>query len=457
MDNATRRVASITAKLRRIRSIVTRPNDGSVGQREEGKLWLKTLAVAPLAGLVAGLGSVAVRLGLSLVQLAFTGQKGQLPVVAGHLPLWRRALIPVVGSIIATIIAKVSGKHLKEKFVDYVTAVQKKGGKIAFPPALWKMVTSAFTISSGVTIGREGSMIQFATSAVSLLGQHWKKLPISLKEMVALGSAGGVSSVYDAPLAGVFFTLEIVLGVNSLSWGAIKRMPPLLVSSYTGYLVSTRCLGIGTLFKAVVPQLSRSDIVPTLITGAVIGVAGPVYLHTVKAANSFKKVPLAMVWVGVLVGLFSCLQPDVWGNGDTAIVQVLTGKVAAAVAVSIMMIRLAAVTASVGSGVVGGIFTPTVFNGSVLGLLCATGMQVWFSAHMTAAAYPVIGIGCLLAAVTHAPLMAAFMAIELTGTPHLFPPILVGSLISWQIARRLSEQKLYAATPDPSRSPANHT
>ncbi len=406
--------------------------------------------------MLAGLACVGVRFSLSFLQRLLTGHTGQLAVVAGHLPLWYRVAIPVVGSVIATYIAKLSQRHSGgEEFADYVEAVQYKSGNIAFLPALWKIVTSAFSISSGVTIGREGSMIQFATSSVSLLGQHWKSRPISLKSMVALGSAAAVASVYDAPLAGVFFALEIVLGINALNLGALKKVPSLLISSVAGFLVSTVFLGKGPIFKALVSQPTWSDLFPTILTAAAIGILGPVYLHIVKGANSFKKVPLAMVWAGLLVGLLSCLQPEVWGNGDTAILEVQTGKVALVVAGSIMLLRLAAVTASVGSGVVGGVFTPTVFTGSVLGLLFARCIQLFPSAHLTVAAYPVIGIGCLLAAVTHAPFMAALMTIELTGTPHLLPLILVSCFISWQISRRLSKQALYAATPDPGRSPAN--
>jgi CIC family chloride channel protein len=113
---------------------------------------------------------------------------------------------------------------------------------------------------------------------------------------------------------------------------------------------------------------------------------------------------------------------------------------------SILVLRLCATTLCVGTGTVGGVLTPTVFAGGAIGYLAAHLLHMPSPAFFT-----ILSMGCLLAAVTHAPLMASFMAVELTGQWSLLPYILLGSVIAWAIARTISPHSLYAiATPEPA-------
>ncbi len=427
------------ARLRRIdRSIVAR-----------------SLLLATLVGMLSGLVCVAFRFGLRILQWLITGQGGLLAQAAVHMPLWRRAVTPIIGAVLATLVAKSAARHAGSKgFLDYVEAVQSKGGWVPFAPAAWKAIASGFSISSGAAIGREGSMIQFAASSVSLFGQRVAVRALSPQRLVACGAAAAAAAVYRAPIAGAFFGLEIVLGMQVLSWTALTELPVLLVASVAGALLSSLFEGSTPLFKAVVStSLDLQEVFRAIITAAVAGLAGPLYLWITKGANDFKQVPLAVVWSGATVGLLSCLQPEVWGNGDSAILETLGGKLTIGLAGAILLLRLCATTACVGAGVVGGVFTPTVFAGSVLGLLCGHALHPSFASQSATPLYSVLGIGCLLASVTHAPFMAAAMAAELTGTARMLPLTLPCCLLSWQVASMLSTQSLYrVATPDPGTS-----
>jgi chloride channel protein, CIC family len=113
---------------------------------------------------------------------------------------------------------------------------------------------------------------------------------------------------------------------------------------------------------------------------------------------------------------------------------------------------LGATSACVGSGVIGGVFTPTIFAGSALGLLYGSFVHSLVSHAAPTIGYVVLGIACLLASVTHAPLMAALMTVELTGTSHWFPVVFFCSLVSVRFAMTISPDSLYTvATPDPGR------
>jgi len=158
------------------------------------------------------------------------------------------------------------------------------------------------------------------------------------------------------------------------------------------------------------------------------------------------KWPLPLFWSGVAVGLLSLHSTEVWGNGDAALLGIMQRTPAAATLLSILALRLCATPFCVGTGTVGGVFTPTLFTGGAIGLLAV---------HLIHASDPllfaIVGMGCLLAAVTHAPLMATLMTVELTGQWMLLPLFMLCNATAWAVAHSISPNSLYAlATPEPA-------
>jgi CIC family chloride channel protein len=159
------------------------------------------------------------------------------------------------------------------------------------------------------------------------------------------------------------------------------------------------------------------------------------------------EVGTALLWSALAVGVLGLIEPKVWGNGDSALLEILQNKTMLLGIVSVLACRLVATTFCVGTGTVGGVFTPTLFAGAALGL--ATG-RLLHSPEPSILA--ICGMGLLMAAVTHAPFMAALMAVELTGQWHLLPIILPCNLLASFIARTISRESLYAiASPEPAQ------
>jgi chloride channel protein, CIC family len=424
----------------------------------DGLSWKRSLSpqllsIAAITGIGCGLVCVGLRFILWFLQWLITGHSGLLAAAASHLPLWRRASTPVLGALAATLIVKAGATFsAQKKFVDYVDAVQLHNGRISFVCTFWKTASSALSIASGAAIGREGSMIQFAAAVTSAWGGRWRPRGISLERLVAFGSAAAVASVYQAPLAGAFFALEIVLGIGVLKRSSIHEFPALLISAVAGSLISHHLLGHGPLFPVGESvRFHLIDCAPVWIIAIAIGVLGPAYLHVMKGARFLRRWPLAMLWSGAVVGLVSCFQPEVWGNGDSGVLAVMSNKLTMEAAGSLLVLRLIATAACVGSGVAGGVFTPTVFAGSILGLLCGHFLRLLLPSISAPVSYAVVGIACLLTSVTHAPWMASFMTVELTGTPEWLPVVLFGSLTSSQVAKTIRSRSLYtAATPEPA-------
>jgi chloride channel protein, CIC family len=397
-------------------------------------------------GLASSLACVVVRLFFRLLQWLVTGHSGLLAHAAEGLPPWYRVITPAFGALAAMAVLWGTRHFVKSgKFEEYVEAVQLHCGRIAFLPTLWRTISSAFSVATGAAIGREGSMIQFATAATSWLGEHAALSRIPLPTQVACGAAAAVATAYHAPIAGVFFAAEIVMGRI-----AVRTIPLLLASALTGGLTGAWLLGKGPLFAIHMSPGSDLGIerpaLFALLLPVFMGLLGPAYYWLIHSLRNTSKLPLPLLWSGVLVGLLSLRSTLVWGNGDAAMLQIGQSSPAVWTLFSILILRLCATTSCVGTGTVGGVFTPTIFAGGAIGYL---------SAHLLHAPNPalftILSMECLLASVTHAPLMASFMAVELTGQWSLLPYLLLGSVIAWAVARRISPHSLYAiATPVPA-------
>ena len=405
-----------------------------------------SLLLAPLLGLASGLVCAAVRLGFRGLQWCFTGHSGLLPDAAAAAPWVWRAALPALGGLLASLVLLLYRRTgPAEPSTGYVEAVRLEHGRIPFASTAWRTLSSAFSVATGAAVGREGSMIQFAAACTAWIGRQvctrrgskWFAA-VPLTNTVAWGAAGAVAAAYQAPLAGVFFVSEIVL---------VRARPgdygPLLLASFAGWLVSRPLLGPGHLFAA--PAAIAS---PTpewwwlLLLAPLFGALGPVYQWLIRSLQAVRRLPLALVWSGALVGLLSLKLPTVWGNGDEALLALVhTGAdhtPSAGGTAMVLLLRLLATCVCVGAGVVGGVFTPTLFAGAALGLLFACGVH----AHIPLL-FVVAGVSCLMAAVTHAPLMTTFMTVELTGKWPLLPLLLLCNLVAWRIAARLSSHSLY--------------
>ncbi|HWZ50960.1 MAG TPA: chloride channel protein [Granulicella sp.] len=392
-------------------------------------------------GFVSGLASVGVRLMLTLLQWIFVRHTGLLPEAAAALSPVRRLLTPMLGAVCATVVLWAVRRWSKAScFEEYVEAVRFEGGRIPFASTFWRTVSSAFSLATGAAIGREGSMIQFAAAVSSWIGEHSPVRSIPRAQQVACGVAASVAAAYHAPLAGVFFAMEVVLG--SWEW---RRLPQLLFASTAGWLASYIVLGGGPLFL-VHGVLSFSwQALWALPLALALGVIGPLYQASLRGLRFAGRWPLALVWGGMVVGALSLLRTEVWGNGDAALLHVLSGSATLSSIAVILVLRMFATAFCVGTGTIGGVFTPTLFAGAALGL--ALGHLLQLPDPLLLA---VVGLSALLAVVTHAPVMAALMAVELTGQWHLLPLLLLLDVAASRMALTISPRSLYAiATPTP--------
>src|SRR5208283_3103888 len=321
--------------------------------------------------------------------------------------------------------------------VDYMEAVAVGNGQLSGRAVLLQVASSFFTIGSGGSIGREGPMVQLAATLASQLGQ-WTQAPVPRQRLlVACGAAAGIAAAYNAPIAGALFVAEVVLGSI-----AMESFGPLIVASVVSDAISRQLLGGGPVYH--VPHINFGapwELGPYALLGIVLGHFAPTYLGLLeRARGAFRALhwpaPATLALGGLIVGVISVGVPEVWGNGYSVVNTMLNQPLTLEMLGLMLVAKLVSTAASVGSGAVGGILTPTLFMGAALGALFGGALHR-IDPHSLSqlSAYAVVGMGALLAATTHAPLTSILLIFEMTLDYDVVLPLMLACVTAHYVAR----------------------
>jgi len=407
---------------------------------------LVTYFWAGIVGLVAGFSGRAFLLACDGLQFLFTGNHRNLSTAAEDLPDWRRVLVPALGGLLAGLVLWWGQRATRnQRATEYMEAVALGDGVIRTAPALTRIGSSIFSISSGGSIGREGPMAQLASLLASRLGRlaHFPRPRLRL--MVACGAAASMASAYNAPIGGALFVAEVVLGSI-----AMASFGPLLFSSFAATVVVRALTGGRALFEVPHFQLvSYPELGLYLALGLLCGASVPLFLGLLDFAKAlFARIPLPLPLLlmlgGVIVGIISVWHPIVWGNGYGALSEVLTVQWTVSALAVLILFKLLATAATVGSGAVGGIFTPMLLVGGVLGGLIGCFVQTWAGASAAPPqAYALVGMGAFLAAATQAPFMAILMVFDMTLNHEIVLPLMLACVAAHLVAQSLRGKGVY--------------
>ncbi|BDC38131.1 chloride channel protein, CIC family [Paraburkholderia steynii] len=402
-----------------------------------------------IVGIVGAFATIAFREGISLMQRAFTGQDGSLVEMAKRLPIAMRIALPALGGLAAGVLLVIAQRGAdKKQHTDYMEAVVIGDGVVPVRLSLWRSASSLFTISSGGSIGREGPMVQLAALCASLIGRFVHFDPPRLKLLVACGAAAGITSAYSAPIAGAFFVTELVLGSI-----AMESFGPVVVASVVSNILMREFAGYKPPYEMpVFPPVAGLEVLLFVALGLLCGAAAPQFLRLMDTTKAgFRRLPiplpLRLALGGLIVGILSVWTPEVWGNGYSVVNSILHSPWTWSALVVVLVFKLIATAATVGSGAVGGIFTPTLFFGAVLGSLFGLGMNALWP-HGTSApfAYAMVGMGAFLAGATQAPLMAILMIFEMTLSYQVVLPLMVSCVVAYFAARAIGKTSMYEVT-----------
>jgi len=424
-------------------------------ERGPGEIWESNYFWAAIVGLCGALSSVAFREALRGLEWGLFHYDGPLEYVATALPLpwWARLLIPAAGGLIAGSILLFGERwSTAGKAADFMEAVVLGNGVIRVRATVVKSLSSLVTISSGGSIGREGSMVQLASMLGSLLGRTAKFSPARLRLLVACGAAAGIACAYNAPLTGAFFVAEIVLGSI-----AMESIGPLIVSSVVATVIASQFLGAQPVYHMPnFGSVPNWQLIAHALLGVFAGLIAPLFLLLLRGGEElFKRTQLPVILKlglgGLIVGVLSLAQPtewnggDVWGNGYGVVASVLNTDWVWWGLLTILLFKVLATVATTGSGAVGGVFTPTLFCGAVLGALYGEIMRALLpGAHISVGSFAVVGMGCFLAAMTRAPIMSILIIFEMTRDDATIMPLMLACVLAFYVARGVSPESVYS-------------
>ncbi len=415
---------------------------------------LRFWCVVALTGIGAGLGAGLLMLLLRAVQHLFWNSSPDA-FVAGVRKTgwaWRVAVVCLAGLMVATVrwlLRQVHGAHGGELTV----AIWFHAGRLAPVPAFVNAVTSMIEVGLGSALGRESAPKQIGALAASM-ASIWTGLPAGQRRLLAACGAGaGMAAVYDVPLGGALFALEVLLGTLSLS-----LIVPALATSMIATAVSWTMLPNQTTYHLPAYPISATQTVWAVLAAPILGLASVAYVRTIVWADGHKPGGRMLFMAPVLVfaglGCLAILFPQLLGNGKDVVQAALLDQYGVPLLLVLALLRPLATSACLGSGAPGGLFTPTMAFGALLGGALGHGWAlVWPGAPL--GSFALLGSGAVLAAATQGPISAIVLVLELTGrldTMMVPMMIVVGGAVL--VARRFESRSVYSGRLHTARSRA---
>jgi CIC family chloride channel protein len=401
----------------------------------------------PLVGLLAGVLGLLITQLIALFQTALWGSGEEILERARNAPAWLRVVAPAIGGGIVGLLvwrarAAVGGhgtSHLLE-------AVALRGGRISAKPVLLSAAAGVATVGSGGSLGREGPAIGLSSMLASWLGERAKLPAHRLKVLVGCGAAAGMAAIYNTPIGGALFAMEVILGNF-----ALDIFGPIVIASVLSTFVARSFRGAAPIYAAPGYTLvSGWELLAYFGLGIVAAVVSLLFVHALRwVANSFARMawlPLALrpVLGMTLVGVLGLYVPYVYGNGFDTITLALHEKLPLVLLLTLPAAKLLATALTAGSGGSGGLFTPSLFLGALVGGAYGWGVHaLWPDLTGPYGAYAAVGMAAIAAGTSHAPISAILILFEFTGNYDLILPLMLAAISSSLIARRLSRQSIY--------------
>ncbi len=388
-------------------------------------------------------------------------------------------IIPMVGALISGVLVYLFAREAAGHGVPQVLdAIVRRGGKLRARVGVVKIITSICTVGSGGSAGAEGPIVQIGAVMGSTIGQRIGVPTRHVPTLVGCGAAAGISSIFNAPIAGVFFALEILLRDFSL-----RAFTPIVIASVFATAMTQVVLPHEDAIFAyeISGYLFTVRELPSyLMLGFVCAVAAWLFVQALHASEHlFERIPihrallpmLGALVLGLLgiVGQRACNAlgesalvptdssvPVFFGNGYAMITSLLdpthysASDVTWAAVITLGMLviaKIAATSSTLGSGGSGGVFAPSLFVGATVGGTFGVVLEMLglIPEGGSPASYALVGMAAVVAGTTFAPMTAILMLFELTREPRVLAPIMLAAIISTMFSRMFMSDSIYTA------------
>jgi CIC family chloride channel protein len=369
---------------------------------------------------------------------------------------------PVIGMFLTFIFVKYIVKdNIGHGISRILFAISRKKSKLERHNNWSSLVASTLTIGFGGSVGAEAPIVLTGSSIGSTIGSFFKLNYKNITLLIGCGAAGAVSGIFKAPIAGIVFTLEILMLDLTIS-----SIVPLLISSVTAATVAYFLMGDKVLFSFnVAGAFNISNIPWYLLLGVISGLISLYFskmtLFLEGSYNNIKNSYLRLILGGIVLGGMIYLFPPFFGEGYDTIMLLLQGNsdqiltntifsqysgnflVIILFLAGLVFLKVIASSSTNGAGGVGGIFAPTLFIGGVNGYLVASLLKKYMSVDLPDNRFVLVGMAGMMAGVMHAPLTAIFLIAEITGGYNLLIPLIITSTAAFITTRSFEKHSIY--------------
>ena len=416
-------------------------------------------ALIAVVGVVGGLLGVATDRLIAGVQALLWGRQGELLEVAREVPRWVVVAAPAIGGAVIGLIIWLGRQSVSgEGMSSLIEAVALHGGRIPPRPVLINALAAIVTVGSGGSLGREGPMIRLGAMIGSWAGGRLRIPAYRVKILVGCGAASGLAATYNIPIGGALFAMEVILGNF-----ALEIFGPIVVSSVIATVIARSLTGNVPLYAAPGYALvSGWELLLYVGLGVVGAVASVVFVVGIRAVRQlFRRMswiprPLHPLLGMSLVGLIGLYVPYALGRGYSTINLALAGSLklperlglpgdfTIAFLLALAVAKLVTTSLTTGSGGSGGLFTPSLLFGALVGGAYGFWMHsLWPEIASPYGAYAAVGMAAIMAGTSHAPISAILILFEFTGNYDLILPLMVAAIISSLLSRRLRRYSIY--------------
>lgn len=416
-----------------------------------------TMFLALLVGILGGLAALVLKTAIHYISRAATST---INVTGGN---WLYILLPAVGVIITALYVRYAVRHnISHGVTRVLYAISQNKSRLKKHNMYTSMVASSITIGFGGSVGAEGPIVYTGAAIGSNVGSWFRMSPRTLMILVGCGAAAGIAGIFKAPIAGMLFTLEVLM----LDLTTVSVMP-LLIASITAATIAYTSTGYDfEFFFAQSEDFYMGRIPYVILLGVFCGLVSLYFTRVMNFMENFFG-RFRHRWIKTLVGcvILSSLVflfPPLYGEGYGSIVGLLGGDTSSIVNGSIfygdrdsvwfiilfigmiILTKAFATSATNGAGGVGGTFAPSLYVGCMSGFLFAYVVNhLGFDISLSTKNFALIGMAGVMSAVMHAPLMAIFLTAELTGGYDLFLPLLIVSTIAYGTIKVFEPYSIY--------------
>ena len=325
-------------------------------------------------------------------------------------------------------------------------AVALHNGFMRWTSSLLCMAMSAITLGSGGSAGSEGPIILIGAAISSGVGQLLRVSRNRLRVIVACGSAAGIACIFNAPIAGVLFSLEVVMGEFN-----IQSFSPIVIASVIATSFSRAFITHGPTLR-ILPygQFSAWELILYALMGALAGLVSAGFVRTMQMVEHFFEHHIHFSRAikpacgALVVGILGFFYPQILGYAYEPITSAIAGNFMLTTLLMLLAVKIVATAFTLGSGGSGGVLCPCLFLGAMLGMACGTIFKDIFPAITgNPGCYGVVGMGAMLGAVIQAPMTAIIMIFELTNRSSVILPMMAACIIASLVHKTILSGSIY--------------